>query len=556
MYRLILQQRVNQVNYEYNRRNPTKPLHGLTAGMQTEMVANGPNGLILRNQIAAMPDFAPPVVPQPPPQCPLEEQFQYALGALFSYNASISLPPTRCSRIYYLFFFGVATAYSYVTTSAKISGTKDSWDWTAQKGVALDDQGLYVWMTRAFIELLPSFVSGSAAAAATSGFLSRERDTFGWTEEQQVAAAAAAQARGGWSAWLAAWQSWLTARGSDGNVAAATVPPDSALPNGATVLDVTTTQNFADKAAYPNPSGWTPLRVGGTKRNYLTYGWGDVISTCLSAGDEAAIKVAAQEEFLSGGSTERTTEIEALKGVVTTLTDEQKIIAEFWEGGPNTVAPPGMAVWMWSKFCRLTGQGIEKMVYSALDLAIHLFESSRLTWALKKDNMESRPIQEIRRRYAGQQLASYTGTSVAAALWMPYQASNFVTPPFPDFPSGHSTFSQSLANVMEDWFGDALPPTEFACSDLLLISPLFKAVSEKTVSLQRFVIDTGTSRIQLGVVPAAPVTLTFSTWQDMAEQAGISRQYGGIHAQSAHLGGQAVANGLHTAIKAAWSITH
>ncbi len=549
MYRLILQQRVNQVNYEYNRRNPTKPLHGLTAGMQAEMVANGPNALILRNQVVSMPDFTPPVKPTPPPACALEEQLQYAFSAVFTYNASISLPPTRCARAYYLFTMGLATAYSYVTAQNRITGTKDSWDW-AQKGVALDDQDLYIWMIRAVIQLLGIFAPGTD----TGAFLVRERNTFEWDEGQQQGAATAALAHGGWATWLAAWETWLTGGGADGNVAAGTPPTDAQLPNGATVLDVTTTQNFADAVAYPNPSGWTPLRVGGQKKNYLTYGWGDVTSTCLSAGDEATIKAAAQTEFLGTGAS-RAADIEALKGVVTTLTDEQKIIAEFWAGGPNTVAPPGMAMWIWSKFCRITRQGAEIMVFSGLDLAIHLFESSRLTWALKKENMESRPIQEIRKRYAGQQLRDYLGNLVAAALWMPYQATNFVTPPFPDFPSGHSTFSQSLANVMVDWFGGSLPDGEFVASDATLLSPLFIG-QVPTMSLKRVVVPAGTSEIQPGAVPAAPVALTFDTWQDIAEQAGVSRQYGGIHAQSAHLGGQAVANGLHTAVKAAWAIAH
>ena len=63
-----------------------------------------------------------------------------------------------------------------------------------------------------------------------------------------------------------------------------------------------------------------------------------------------------------------------------------------------------------------------------------------------------------------------------------------------------------------------------------------------------FVFGVGASLIQSGVVPAAPVTLSWSSWDEMAESAGISRKYGGIHATSAHTGSVAAANVLHTVL--------
>ena len=37
---------------------------------------------------------------------------------------------------------------------------------------------------------------------------------------------------------------------------------------------------------------------------------------------------------------------------------------------------------------------------------------------------------------------------ITAETWMPYQLAGFVTPPFPGYVSGHSTFSRSAAEVM------------------------------------------------------------------------------------------------------------
>jgi hypothetical protein len=170
--------------------------------------------------------------------------------------------------------------------------------------------------------------------------------------------------------------------------------------------------------------------------------------------------------------------------------------------------------------------------------------------------MEARPIQEIRRRYAGQNVTNYDGTIINGNLWVPYQETNFVTPPFPDFPSGHSTFSQAFANVMNAWFSPTIPPTMINMTDLYLLSPMYTGLGTLTNSLSDITVKARTSKIQTGLVPASDVHLTWSVWQDIADSAGVSRQYGGIHAVSANLGGQAVANTAFPLITSRWAISH
>ncbi len=51
---------------------------------------------------------------------------------------------------------------------------------------------------------------------------------------------------------------------------------------------------------------------------------------------------------------------------------------------------------------------------------------------------------------------------------------------------------------------------------------------------------TGSSKIEPGAVPAAPVTLKWSTFSEAAEQAGISRRYGGIHFEAGDLVGRMI----------------
>ena len=136
---------------------------------------------------------------------------------------------------------------------------------------------------------------------------------------------------------------------------------------------------------------------------------------------------------------------------------------------------------------------------------------------------------------------------------MPYQEANFVTPPFPDFTSGHSAYSKIFADVMAQWFGDAIDTSKtINLTDLPLVTPDLTASQQAPFG--SVIFPTGSSLVQPSVVPAAPTTLTFTTWSGLAESAGLSRQYGGIHALSAHQGSLAIVAGLYPMIRAGWGL--
>ena len=468
-----------------------------------------------------------------------------ALESLLVYNASISVPPTKSARIAYLWFFTVASAYSWVTSTQAVNGTKDSWNWDS-KNVVDSDNDVFIWMTHTLVGIMSNFIP----SYDTSTLLQNERVNYGWTDAQQASEWSRVSTTGNYTAWLSAWNTWYTSRGNDGNVAASVPPSDSVLPNGSTRLNVSVSQ---DINAYANPRKWTPLVINGAVKNFLTYGWGDVRSTCLTAADETSITNTASTFFL-GSSAQRDTEIDNLVSLTNALTDLQKMTAEFWAGGPLTVSPPCMMIWFWKQYIEATGKDMNTMIYSGLELSINIFESSRLTWALKRFHMENRPIQEIRRRYATQTLTKYDGTDISGSMWVPYQETTFVTPPFADFPSGHSTFSQSFASVMTAWFGNTIPTMDITMNDLTLLSPLFSGRSYVN-KLSNIMIPANSSLIQVGTVPSTNQTLSWTTWQEIADSAGISRQYGGIHCQSAHVGGQSVANSIFLLVTSEWSIS-
>jgi hypothetical protein len=90
--------------------------------------------------------------------------------------------------------------------------------------------------------------------------------------------------------------------------------------------------------------------------------------------------------------------------------------------------------------------------------------------------------------------------------WVPYQRRSFVTPAFPGFVSGHSTFSRAAAEVLTSATGTAFVP-----------GGLGEASITSNVGLT---FERG---------PSVPLKLQWATWFDAADQAGQSRLWGGIH---------------------------
>jgi hypothetical protein len=78
------------------------------------------------------------------------------------------------------------------------------------------------------------------------------------------------------------------------------------------------------------------------------------------------------------------------------------------------------------------------------------------------------------------------------------------TPPHPEYPSGHSGYSNAAAEVLKRFTG----------SDTCAKSVTFAA---------------GSSVLDPGASPQKDTTLSWQTFSEIAEDAGYSRQIGGIH---------------------------
>jgi hypothetical protein len=114
-----------------------------------------------------------------------------------------------------------------------------------------------------------------------------------------------------------------------------------------------------------------------------------------------------------------------------------------------------------------------------------------------------------------------------ATAWMPYQLPSFVTPSFPGFVSGHSTFSRAAAEVLAAFTGSSFFPG----------------------GLARYEIPAGGLAFEKG--PTTPIVLEWATYFDAADQAGQSRLLGGIHIRADDFMGRRIGAGCG---RAAWQL--
>jgi hypothetical protein len=290
------------------------------------------------------------------------------------------------------------------------------------------------------------------------------------------------------------------------------VNPASTVPvNPGLVLDPNHWQalTYDDGATTPNPHIVTQSFVGAQ--------WYRVVPFSMTSPDQFRSFVAQFGPALYGLETY----LQQSKDLITisaNLTDERKMIAEYWANGPRTELPPGH----WDLFAEFVSRRDDHTVdddakmFFALTNAI--FDAGIAAWDAKRAFDSVRPIQAIPYLFHGQQITAwrpFQGTQTFdGSLWIPYQMSTFPTPPFPEYISGHSTFSAAGAEILKlfthsDKFGDS---ATFA---------------------------PGSSNTERGLTPKQEVRLSWATFTEAANQAGISRRYGGIHFELADLVGRA-----------------
>jgi uncharacterized protein DUF6851/vanadium-dependent haloperoxidase-like protein len=281
-----------------------------------------------------------------------------------------------------------------------------------------------------------------------------------------------------------------------------------------------------------DPWRWQPLCVplvpygtpcptsGHTVQQPYTPQWGKVIPFGLDPnGMPNELPSLPGPRKLADGSYDPSDIDQALRDT-SNLTDAQKVTAEYWADGPGTAFPPGHMVTFGEALSRMRSDTLDQDVKLFFALGNGVMDAGIAAWNVKYQYDSVRPITAIRERYKNQQVTSWLGPGkgfghVLGQDWMPYQNINVVTPPFPEYVSGHSTFTAAGRTILAFFYG----------------TDNFNA---------QVTIPAGSSSFEPGITPRKPVVLTWKTLTDAADQAGMSRRWGGIHFQTGDMDGRAL----------------
>src|SRR6266540_723195 len=230
---------------------------------------------------------------------------------------------------------------------------------------------------------------------------------------------------------------------------------------------------------YLPPAGvglWQPTPPG--FRPPLLPCWGKLRPFVLNSGGECS--PGAPLTYSEDPESEFYREAWEVYSVVNHLNPEQLAIAQFWADSPGqTGTPPGHSISILSQILMQEGSSLEAAAEAYARVGIALGDSFIACWQTKYQYNLLRPI-------------TYIHNVIGDSGW----TTPVVTPPFPEYPSGHSVQSSATAQVMTDMFGE--------------------------------VAFTDNTHASLGYAPR-----TFISFFAFAEEAAISRLYGGIHYRAA-----------------------
>jgi len=259
-----------------------------------------------------------------------------------------------------------------------------------------------------------------------------------------------------------------------------------------------------------DPNRWQPLVLpDGTVQRFLVPHWGRVVPFALVSADQ--FRPPRPALYPHGLYRKQALEILHLSA---RLGDREKVIAGYWADGPRTETPPGHWCLFAQFVSRRDGHSLEQDAKLFFALANGLLDVSMAVWDAKREYDYVRPVTAIRFLFAGRPIRAWAGPYQGTQLISGDQWQSYIgTPPFAEYVSGHSTFSAASAEILRSFTG----------------SDHFGA---------QVTIPAGSSAIEPGLVPREDVTLSWRTFSEAADEAGLSRRYGGIHFEAGDLEGR------------------
>lgn len=278
-----------------------------------------------------------------------------------------------------------------------------------------------------------------------------------------------------------------------------------------------------------DPDRWQPIPFddghGGTVwPGFLTAQWGKVKPVVLERADQFR-----PAPYPKVGSPELAKDVEQNIEFNAGLTLEQKAVVEFMRDGPRSTGQSGH----WMRFA----QDVSRRDHHDLDQDVKMFfaignvtfDAFIACWEAKRFYDSARPYALVRTLKKDQQIRGYLGSckgvgAISAAAWTPYSPPTFLTPPFPGYPSGHSTASGAGSKMLELFTG----------------SDRFESVAHRVAG--EITEQCGCEQMQSvdgkpGPMGKKEIDLELPTFSATAEMAGISRVMGGYHINSDNTAG-------------------
>lgn len=231
-----------------------------------------------------------------------------------------------------------------------------------------------------------------------------------------------------------------------------------------------------------DPEDWGPTNAIRQQQFPLLPNWGR--NRTFAMPDGASCKIPPPPTYSEDKNSAFFAEALEVYETRKNLTDEQIAIARFWaDDAMLSKTPPGHWIHIAMMALEKEQADAARSAEVLARLGIGLADAFIGCWDAKYQYNLLRPVTYIRR--------------VMDPNWEPI----VLTPPFPEYPSGHSTQSGAAAAVLTDVFGENYAFTDNAQDDE-------------------------------GLPPRS-----FPSFNAAAEEAGISRLYGGIHFRSAIVNG-------------------
>jgi hypothetical protein len=233
-----------------------------------------------------------------------------------------------------------------------------------------------------------------------------------------------------------------------------------------------------DYALGTTPASWVPTSKVALQQTPLLPYWGKVRPFAMPTG--ASCPLPPPPEYSEDPASEFYQQAKEVQQIVVNLTPEQRAIARFWSDDPMlSSTPPGHWITIALQILDRDNAPLHRRAEVLALLGIAVADGFIGCWQTKYEYDLLRPVTYIRR--------------VIDKTW----ESALNTPPFPEYPSGHSTQSGAAAAVLTALYGE-----NFAFEDATHT-------------------DDG--------LPAR----SYASFAAAAEEAALSRLYGGIHFRAA-----------------------